>query len=324
VSEPGVGMVEVNAKFIYTLFQPDNLVYGYTFDTSSGALTAISGFPVSLPLSVPAVGFNQYNITSDPSGKFLFIADTFADQVYVFSIGASGTLVAVAGSPFTTPLEPGNLTTDGLGKYLYICEDTSFHTGLAVMAYAIGSDGSLTAVQGSPFAFHMWQLQPDSSGVYLYGTTGNTLSVTGADDNHLYLFSITQSGASAGALVQVGTGFSTTYSPFNIAAQPGTENVYSFSFNDTATGYNPVEGFTWSSSGGTLSAISGSPFSNLSTGHWGQFSDSGNFLFVYSSVVSGSGTTTQLGPLTVDTNGGLTQPIAGTTLVTPGYWVVTD
>ena len=130
----------------------------------------------------------------------------------------------------------------------------------------------------------------------------------------------------AGAIAQVDK-VPTQYSPFSIAVQPNTGGnlVYSFSFNDTDTSFNPTEGYSISSSG-TLTRDSGSPFSNIAEGSWGQFDQSGAFLFDWSSyVVQGTGTvTTQLAPFSVGSGGALTQPIPTLTLATPGFWVVTD
>jgi hypothetical protein len=172
----------------------------------------------------------------------------------------------------------------------------------------------------------MWQVQGDPSGNYLVGTTGSWAFLGIPDDTHLYVFSITQSGTNAGAISEVGSPIVTTYSPFNIAVQPtGTsELVYSFSVNDTDTGYNPVEGFALDSTTGVLTTLSGSPFTNVGTGHWGQFDQSGALLFVYSSATNGTTIETQIAPLNVDSSGNLTQPVSSLTLASPGYWVVTD
>jgi hypothetical protein len=125
-----------------------------------------------------------------------------------------------------------------------------------------------------------------------------------------------------------GSPFTTTYSPFAIAVQPnsGGNLVYSFSINATDTGFNPIEGYQLSSSTGALTALSGSPFSNLSDGSWAQFDQSGQFLFPHSVVVdenTGVATTT-LGVLDVGSGGILTQPISPVTLANEGFWVVTD
>ncbi len=119
----------------------------------------------------------------------------------------------------------------------------------------------LTLIPGSPFAGTIWQLAGDASGRYLVGTSGSTLSQTGFDDMHLYVYSVDQT---TGAAAQAASSpISTTFSPYTIAMQPPSSNgefVYSFSINDTATGFNPIEGYQLNTTTGLLTAITGSPF----------------------------------------------------------------
>jgi hypothetical protein len=184
-------------------------------------------------------------------------------------------------------------------------------------------------VAGSPFttaSYDMWEVQGEPTGKYLVGTSGKNLDLNGTDDDHLYVFSITQSGASAGAITPVsGSPFLTTYSPYNIAVQSNSSGnlVYSFSINDTLTGFNSIEGYEIGT-GGALTAVTGSPFSDVALGSWGQFDQSGQFLFVYSAVDNSGTYTYSLGPLDVASGGALTQPIGTTTLSTVGFWAVTD
>jgi Lactonase, 7-bladed beta-propeller len=330
--DPGVGMVVVQKQFVYAVFELENKIYGWSVNATTGALTLLSGFPLTLSLNAPIVSYNEYNVATDPAGTLLFISDTANSRIFVYQIAASGALTAVTNSPFTTGVvQPGNLTTDGLGRYLYVTAIGSNHQGTEVLGYSIGTGtnlGVLTAITGSPFAFPMWQLQGDPSGAFLIGTTGSTVHLSGADDKHLYVFNILTSGTTPGAISEVaGSPFTTQFSPFNVAVSPapasaGTEFLYSFSLND-AGAYNPVEGYRLDTTTGALSAITGSPFATLSTGHWGQFDQSGTLLFVYSDVLGGA-TSTQLASLAVSSTGLLTQPIPSLTLPTAGYWVVTD
>jgi DNA-binding beta-propeller fold protein YncE len=292
-------------------------------------LTTINGSPFSAPfLADFGLGVGESNMTLNPAGTLLFISDTTKSGIYVFSIGSGGVLTLVAGSPFAVPFEPMNLATDGLGKYLYaINGDFTTHTGSEIAAYTIGTGGALAPVVGSPFSgagYAMWLLKGEPTGKYLIGTSGKSAFYSGSDDNHLYVFSITQSGASAGAITAAGS-VVTQFSPFSIAAQSNGNLIYSFSFNDTATGFNGVEGYEISSSG-TLSAVQGSPFTGVAEGSWGQFDQSGAFLFSYSSFLNLSTNTvvTQLGPIDVGSGGLLTQPVSTLTLANPGFWVVTD
>jgi hypothetical protein len=328
-------MVIAQKQYLYAGFAATGQLFGWTID-SKGNLTAITGSPYSASFLGGYIGgVGQDNMIANPAGTLLFVSNAVAGTIYVFQIGAGGALTSVAGSPFAVPVTnpaftPMNLATDGLGNYLYVVDGTfSSHTGTQVAAYAIGSGnnlGTLTPVPGSPFAFKMWQLRGDPTGNFLIGTSGNTKSFSGSDDDNLYVFSITQSGANAGAITQV-TQQATTYPPFTIAAQSNTGGnlVYSFGFNDTNTAFNPIEGYMLSNAPG-LTPDTGSPFSSVGNGSWGQFDQSGGFLFVYASFPNPSTgvVTTQLTPLEVAANGGLTQPVTTSPLVTPGFWVVTD
>ncbi len=332
----GVGMVVAQAQYLYVGFGNIGEIYGWTID-SSGFLTAINGSPFSAPfLANFGIGVGQANMITNPAGTMLFISDTLQSEIYVFTIGSGGVLTLASGSPAVLPsgFQPMNLAVDGSGKYLYaINGDFSTHTGSEIAAFSIGSGGTLTPVVGSPFVgsnYFMWQLAGEPTGKYLIGTTGNSAApgYSGVDDDHLYVFSITQSGADAGAIAPVtGSPFLTTFSPFSIAVQSnaGGNLVYSFSFNDSATAFNGVEGYEITSTG-TLSAVQGSPFTGVAEGSWGQFDQSGANLLVYASYVpEGTGTVvTQLGPDAVGSGGLLTQPISTLTLATPGFWVVTD
>jgi hypothetical protein len=267
----------------------------------------------------------------------LFISQTNADAIQVYSISSTGALTAV--QTVTTASAPGNMTTDGLGKYLYVCENVvNTHTGSQVLAYKIGSTGTLTAISGT-FSFPMWQLQGDASGNYLIGTTGSTPFEDGVDDNHLYVFSINTT-TNPGAITEVGS-IVTEFSPFNIAVSPSASNeefVYSFSVNDAGTVYNAIEGYQLNITTGVLTALSGSPFTTLGPtnsggeiGLWGQFDQSGANLLVYANLGATNfidefiGTSAILTPLSVDSSGNLTEPLTTPApLVTPGYWVVTD
>lgn len=309
----GYGMVVAQKQFLYTAFIGTGQIFGWTIG-SSGGLTAISGSPFSAPYLV-GIGANNGNqdMIVNPAGTLLFVDNDSAEGIYVYSIGSTGALTQVSGSPFPVGFFPGNLATDGLGKYLYA---TTQLNGSEIAAFAIGSTGALTPVPGSPFAYPMLQVQGDPTGSYLIGIEGG---FTG--DSHLYLFGITQSGSNAGAITQL-EAVTTVYAPFDIAVQPNSGGNLVYSFSNAATGFNPIEGYQLSS--GTLIAVTGSPFSGLSDGNWAQFDQSGAFLFPYSAINSSTGESITLGVLDVGSGGALTQPIPPATLATLGVWTVTD
>jgi hypothetical protein len=324
----GTGMVVAQDLYLYVALAENSSIYGWTIG-SSGSLTAISGSPFT---SIAPAGFiggvGQNNMIVNPAGTFLFISDAVNAAIIAYSIGSGGVLTEVGAYACPAGFTPMNLTTDGLGKYLYAVSGTnSTHTGSAIAAFSIGSTGALTAVSGSPFPFPMWQVIGEPTGNFLIGTSGRTYDIDGVDDDNLYVFSITQTGTSpAPGAIQLTTTQPTTYAPFSIAVSPnsGGNLVYSFGFNDTASGFNPIEGFTISSTG-TLAEATGEPF-GFGEGSWAQFDQSGTLLFSYSSVLNESTdeTVTQISPLSVGSGGTLTEPVSATTLTTPGFWAVAD
>jgi 6-phosphogluconolactonase len=319
LNTPGQGMVVAQSQYLYALYTGTGQIFGFTI-SSTGSLTAISGSPFSASYLIASTVGGRQSMITNPGGTLLFVLDQSASEVYVYQIGTGGVLTLASSSPVTLPFEPENMGTDGLGNFLYITEiGTQVVPELA--AYSINaSNGSLTVVTGSPFSFGTYGLEQvvgDPSGKYLIGTEGE---VTG--NPALYVFSIAQAGAAnAGAVTPVtGSPFltATGFTPYTIAVQPssGGDLVYSFSVSSSDAA-NPIEGYTLNTSTGALTPISGSPFSTLDTGTWGQFDQSGAYLFVYDSAL------TQVVPLEVGTGGVLTQPIPPVTTI-DGFWAVTD
>src|SRR4029077_14238575 len=94
-------------------------------------------------------GLNPFAVRVDPTGKFVYVANTGSGNVSAFAIDPnSGSLSAVPGSPFQVGTQPGELTVDRAGKLLYIANGGS----LNISDFAINPiDGSLTPIAGSPF-----------------------------------------------------------------------------------------------------------------------------------------------------------------------------
>ena len=117
-SEFGEGMVVVNKQFVYAVFELQQQLFGWSIDASTGALTPLAGFPMTVTLNLPIVNFNTYQIISDPAGNYLFLSSTYANEIFVFTIDSStGVLTMAQGAPFSTQHQLSRETsaTDGLG-----------------------------------------------------------------------------------------------------------------------------------------------------------------------------------------------------------------
>jgi len=319
-SDSGIGMVVAQKQFLYAAFGSTDQIFGWTISTT-GTLSPIQNTPLSASFASGAsTVFDTPRVITNPAGTLLFIADEVGSQIFVFQIGSGGVLAAVTGSPFPVPFSPGNMTTDGLGNFLFVTDSSSGHTGSQIGAFSIGTGGSLgvlTTVTGSPFIgtpFDMWQVKGEPTGKYLIGTKGLSKSVNGLDDDNLYVFSIAQSGA-----ITLLAPFPTTNSPFSIAVQSNTGGnlVYGFGLDDAGTAFNPAEGFQLSSSG-SLSSVSGS---NTGAGDEGQFDQGGGLLFVYGGLLD-NGTIVYTVTGFEVAAGALTQPAPSETF--GGFWVATD
>jgi 6-phosphogluconolactonase (cycloisomerase 2 family) len=134
-----------------------------------------------------AAGFNPGAMALDPTGKFLFVADSVANTVTAFSIGGSGQLTSVGSAP--TGTTPVSVHVHPSGKFLYTANQGSND----VSAFSIDSSGAVTALSGSPFS-----VQGGPSYVTT-DTSGGFLFVAQRDANNIAVFSV----ASSGALKQV-------------------------------------------------------------------------------------------------------------------------
>lgn len=114
----------------------------YSMD-SNGALTEVPGEPFSNGTSATSGG-----LTLSPNKQFLFVTDTFSNDISSFSVNSEGDLSPVTGSPFTTSSWTGGVAVTYSGKYVY----SALFTVAQVDGRQIGANGELTAVPGTPFS----------------------------------------------------------------------------------------------------------------------------------------------------------------------------
>lgn len=171
------------ASFLYLGSQESpGKVYGYAQHPTSGALVSIVGSPFSI-----AANNSTYGVAISPNNKFIYAANVTSGTVSIYSINpVTGTLVAVG-----SPVNSGGGNPNGLffhpsGNFLYVTNQT----GNSVSAFSVASDGTLTAIAGSPFATtgasNINGLVVSNDGKFLYaagmggngGVTGFTIDTT--------------------------------------------------------------------------------------------------------------------------------------------------
>jgi 6-phosphogluconolactonase (cycloisomerase 2 family) len=142
-------------RFVYVSNNTDGSVSGYKIG-AGGALSALNGgtaFTAGF-----AAGAQVGYLAIDPTGQFLYAADTFNNQVVGFTIGAvNGTLTPMTtGFPVqlaTTPTPgagPVPVTIDPAGHFLYV--GNTFNDTISIYSVDLTS-GQLTQNTTSPLPF---------------------------------------------------------------------------------------------------------------------------------------------------------------------------
>jgi 6-phosphogluconolactonase len=186
------------------------------------------------------------------AGELVYVANPNIGKVEAFSLDPStGSLTSTKSSPFTAGAGLNAIAIDPGGKFLYTA-NTSDNTVGTVSAFTISSSGDLTPIPGAPFSSTAGSgpgaLAVDPSGKFLYvSTPGSTSSIWG--------FTI---APDTGQLAPVAN------SPFSLSA--GTlflimEPSGKFFYIGNQSGSN-IAAYSYDSSTGALTAITGSPFSS--------------------------------------------------------------
>jgi 6-phosphogluconolactonase (cycloisomerase 2 family) len=155
---------------------------GFSMDTSTGVLTPLSGFP----LTVGAGASAPLVLTHDPQNRFLFVADRVSTAVHVFTINSTtGALAEVQGSPYALPIPPSAVLVDPTGQFLYVSDHVS-----RIETFTISSTGALTPVPGSLVNLggraiisgaYIDALHLSADGRFLYYANGSQLVVYAVD-----------------------------------------------------------------------------------------------------------------------------------------------
>jgi 6-phosphogluconolactonase (cycloisomerase 2 family) len=198
--------------FVYIVDQepsPNATVLGYAQNTSTGALTPLSGTAFNSTLKTwygIKAGVTPSAIASDPTGRFVYVTDQTANQIYGYSIDnqVSGNLTALVSSPYGTGLFPVQLVIDPRGKYLYT---TNFNSN-NVSSFAIDvASGSLSGVA--------------ASSSFSTGTHPNCITIDPALGIYIYTSNYLDNSISAGQLSpNTGSVQGVANSPFNVSALP--------------------------------------------------------------------------------------------------------
>jgi 6-phosphogluconolactonase len=159
---------------------------------SGGALSTGNAVTILPPLST-STSPSDYGLGSDPNSKFLFVAE-INTGLRVFSIGTSGALNEVSGSPYAVGTGPTGVLLDETGSYVYVANKGSNNiSGFALTA----ASGRLAAISGSPFSsggLLPIALVNDNSKKYVAVINSGANGASGNNDLQLFKFDTTTDG----------------------------------------------------------------------------------------------------------------------------------
>jgi len=227
--------------YIASRVAADGTVHGYSINTTTGALTALTGspFPTGTQLEPSSMAI-------DPAGRFAYVASPYltlsSGYVSAYQIDpTSGRLRGNANSPFLL----GNclgIAIPSTGRFAYFAEVPS-----QVRAFDLDQGSLTTEIPGSPYGF---------------GGQGFPMNINVDPSGHNLLYVLNSDLGIYGYKINSATGELTLIqgSPF-----PGTQDAYSFGMDPQSkflyaanTGLRTVSAFRIDSASGQLTEIPGS------------------------------------------------------------------
>ena len=144
----GVGAVTVDpsAKYLYVTNPGNNTISAYSIQYASGSnqitLTVIPGSPfLSSPSATTTAIAAPVTSILDSNTTHLYVANSAAGNLAVFSVGTNGSLTATTGSLATTGTNPRVLAFDPIGNYLLVGNVGS----KTITEFTIKSDATLSS-----------------------------------------------------------------------------------------------------------------------------------------------------------------------------------
>ncbi|MGZ4858446.1 MAG: lactonase family protein [Candidatus Angelobacter sp.] len=218
----------------------------FSIDPARGLLTPVSGSPFAFAsLTAP----NPQFLAVSPTAGFLYVSNGAAHTISAFSIGTSGALTELAGSPVSLGASAtvAGLAIDPKGQFLYAA-DSADNT---IASFSIAGGGTLTAV-GAPFpaGTKPVAIAVDSTSTFVYSAN------QGSND-------VSAFKAASGVLTQIaGSPYASVPTGSIGTPQPSflTVDVSNTFLYVANLGSSSVSAFGIKASDGTLGLITNSPF----------------------------------------------------------------
>jgi 6-phosphogluconolactonase (cycloisomerase 2 family) len=243
-------------NFLYVPNETSNTVSGFAIDHTAGVLTPIGTAQPPTPVCGPGVCSNPIGVAVNSGGQFLFVLNqgsasaspAVPASISVFNIDQTRGLLSPASFTTITAASPQFLAISPTQGFLYVSNGAAGN----ISAFAIGTNGALTELGGSPFSLGAGAvaagLAIDPKGQFLYAAD--------SANNKIASFNV-----AGGPLAAVGS-FPAGTKPVAVTVDGTSTFVYSAN-----QGSNDVSAFTAAS--GALTQVAGSPFLVQPTGSIG-------------------------------------------------------
>jgi len=241
-------------NFLYVPNETSNTVSGFTIDHNAGVLAPIGTAQPPTPVCGPGVCSNPIGVAVNSGGQFLFVLNqgsaspAVPASISVFNIDQTRGLLSPASFSTLTVPSPQFLAISPTQGFLYVSNGAAGN----ISAFAIGTNGALTELGGSPFSLGAGAvaagLALDPKGQFLYAAD--------SANNKIASFNV-----AGGPLAAVGS-FAAGTKPMAVAVDSTSSFVYSAN-----QGSNDVSAFK--SASGSLTQVTGSPYLVQPTGSIG-------------------------------------------------------
>ena len=129
------GCGKTSNRFLYAATPAANQIVIFREDPNAGVLTQLAGSPITAGLGVQSLVLH-------PSKKFLYAANSGADNISLFTISSTGAITEVT-PRVNAGTAPTLMVIDSAGKYLYVGNSGSYD--ISVFSIDSGT-GALTPV----------------------------------------------------------------------------------------------------------------------------------------------------------------------------------
>jgi 6-phosphogluconolactonase len=253
-SNPSAVTAQTAGNFLYIAAFAGNDVTLLDINHSNGNLSVPVSNSVVVPVNPPNIfntGTGPISMAMSPTSPFLYVANQTSGNITAFTVDpGTGNLGNVAGSPFaiTPASNPQSLAVSPKGDFLFVANTTQG----TVAVFAIGNNGVLTAVAGSPFS-----MGAGATPTAVAAGNGGHLYVADSAHNAVLGFNVSASGLSPIA----GSPFAAGAAPSAIGIDPQGALLYAANF-----GSNNVSAYVIDAASGALGTVSGSPFATGGVG----------------------------------------------------------